>query len=177
MPGTIAARCKSHKECLMRKFVGIALFVCLAVAIGAAQEVPKPEVYGGYQFTLLDPSTHANGWNGAANMYITRWLGVTGDFSGAYSNGLHFYTYTGGPVVSMHKGQFAPFAHFLIGGAHASFASLGDSGLAMMVGGGVDVGRKQFALRLCQFDWMSTRFNGFTNNNNARISTGALFRF
>jgi len=161
----------------MRKFVAVALFVGLVSLLGMAQETPKPEVFGGYQFTSLDPSTNANGWNGAANMYITRYFGVTGDFGGAYSNGLHFYTYTGGPVVSMHKGQFSPFAHFLIGGAHASAFSVGNSGMAMMFGGGVDVGKKQFALRLAQFDWLSTRFSGFTDNNNYRFSTGALFRF
>lgn len=161
----------------MRKLVGVALFVCLAAFVAAAQEVPKPEVFGGYQFTALDPSWHGSGWNAAANMYITRWLGVTGDFSGAYSQGLHFTTYTGGPVVSTHKGQFSPFAHFLIGGAHASAAGIGDSGMAMMFGGGVDMGRKQFAVRLFQLDWMSTRFNGFTDNNNMRVSTGVLLRF
>ena len=161
----------------MRKLVGIALFVCLMAMVGVAQEVPKPEVFGGYQFTTLDPSFHASGWNGAANMYITRWLGVTGDFSGAYSQGLHFHTYTGGPVVSMHKGQFSPFAHFLIGGAHASAAGVGTSGMAMMFGGGLDMGRKQFAVRLFQVDWLSTRFSGVTDNNNARVSTGVLLRF
>jgi hypothetical protein len=162
---------------MMRKFVAVALFVGLVSLFGIAQEVPKPEVFGGYQFTSLDPSTNANGWNGAANMYITRWLGVTGDFGGAYSNGLHFYTYTGGPVVSTHKGQFSPFVHFLIGGAHASASGFSDSGIAMMFGGGVDLGKKPLAIRLAQFDWLSTRFNGFTDNNNFRFSTGAIFRF
>ena len=161
----------------MRKLIGVALFVCLMAMVGVAQEVPKPEVYGGYQFTTLDPSYHANGWNGAASMYITRWFGVTGDFSGAYSQGLHFYTYTGGPVVSMHKGKLSPFAHFLIGGARASAAGVSDSGMSMMFGGGLDMGTQKFAFRLFQADWMSTRFNGFTDNNNARVSTGVLLRF
>ncbi|HKS71752.1 MAG TPA: hypothetical protein VJQ82_01065 [Terriglobales bacterium] len=161
----------------MRKLIGIALFVCLATFVGTAQETPKPEIFGGYQFTALDPSWHGQGWNGAANMYFTHWLGVTGDFSGAYSQGLSFTTYTGGPVVSMHKGQFSPFAHFLIGGAHASFSGVGNNGMAMMFGGGLDMGHKQFAVRLFQMDWLSTRFDGFTDNNNVRVSTGVLLRF
>ncbi len=161
----------------MRKFVVVALFVCLVTLAGVAQETPKPEVFGGYQFTTLDHTPNANGWNGAASMYVTRWLGVTGDFSGAYTSGLHFMTYTAGPVVSTHKGNFSPFAHALFGGAHASVSSLSTNGVAMLFGGGVDMGHKQVALRLVQFDWMITRFNGFSDNNNARLSTGVLFRF
>jgi len=162
---------------MLKKFIGVALFVGLFSLVGIAQEVPKPEVFGGYQFTTLDPSWHANGWNGAASMYLTRWLGVTGDFSGAYGTGTSFHTYTGGPVVSVHKHSVSPFAHALFGGAHISAAGAGDSGMAMMFGGGMDYGRKAFAVRLFQADWEITRFNGFTDKNNARVSTGLLYRF
>jgi hypothetical protein len=161
----------------MRKFVGLALFVCLVALAGFAQETPKPEVFGGYQFTTLDPSWNASGWNGAATVYINHWFGVTGDFSGAYKTGTSFHTYTGGPVVSMHHGAFTPFAHGLFGGAHASASGVSTSGMAMMFGGGVDIGKKQFAIRAVQADWMMTRFSGFTNKNNARVSTGILYRF
>jgi len=160
----------------MRKFIGLALFVGLVAMAGSAQETPKPEVFGGYQFTSLD-GWHANGWNGAASMYINHWLGVTGDFSGAYKTGENFHTYTFGPVVSMHHGAFTPFAHGLFGGAHASSGGVGDSGFAMLFGGGVDVGRKAFAIRAVQADWFITRFNGFTDKNNVRVSTGILYRF
>lgn len=162
---------------MLRKFIGLALFVSLVTLAGFAQETPKPEVFGGYQFTTLDPSWNASGWNGAATMYINRWMGVTGDFSGAYKTGESFHTYTFGPVVSMHKGAITPFAHGLFGGAHDSFVVGGASGFAMMFGGGVDVGRKQFAFRVGQVDWLITRFSGITNKNNARVSTGVLYRF
>jgi len=161
----------------MRKLIGVALFVCLISVAGIAQEVPKPEIYGGYQFTTLDPSWHASGWNGAASMYLTRWLGIKGDFSGAYSTGTSYHTYTFGPVVSTHKGAIAPFGEALFGGAHAANSGVGNSGMAMMFGGGLDLGRKRFAFRLVQADWMITRFNGFTDKNNARVSTGVLYRF
>jgi hypothetical protein len=49
--------------------------------------------------------------------------------------------------------------------------------MAMMFGGGVDMGRKQMAVRLFQVDWMILRFSGVTEKNNARVSTGILFRF
>jgi hypothetical protein len=161
----------------MRTIIGVALLVCLVSLTGLAQETPKPEVFGGYQFTGFDGGQTANGWNGAASMYINRWLGVTGDFSGTYATGLKFHTYTFGPVISTHKGSFSPFGHFLIGGAHASDSVGGTSGMAMMAGGGVDMGHKQLALRLVQFDWLITRFSGFTDKNNYRVGTGVLFRF
>jgi hypothetical protein len=161
----------------MKKLIGVAMFLCVFSCLMMAQETPKPEVFGGYQFTSLHPSWNANGWNGSANMYITRWFGVTGDFSGAYASGASLHSYTFGPVVSTHKGNFSPFAHGLFGGAHASSAGVGASGMAMMFGGGVDMGRKQMAVRLFQVDWMILRFSGVTEKNNARVSTGILFRF
>ena len=160
----------------MKKYIALALFVCVVAITGFAQETPKPEVFGGYQYTRLD-GWNGNGFNGSATMYITRWVGVQGDFSGAYGTGSSFYTDTGGPVVSTHKGMISPFAHALFGGAHASAGGFGDSGFAMLFGGGIDAGNKKLAFRVAQVDWMVTRFNGFSDKNNVRISTGALFRF
>jgi hypothetical protein len=168
---------------MMRKFIGVALFVSLVSLMGFTQETPKPEVFGGYQYTRFDGGTNAHGFNGQATMYINKWLGVSGDFGGAFPSGGKFLSYTGGPVVSTHKGQFSPFAHFLIGGAHASATdplsgtTVSANGLAMMPGGGIDMGRKQLAVRLVQFDWLISRFSGVTDKNNARISSGLLFRF
>ena len=39
------------------------------------------------------------------------------------------------------------------------------------------VGNKKLAFRVVQVDWMLTRFNGFSDKNNVRISSGALLRF
>jgi hypothetical protein len=161
----------------MRKLIGVAVLLCAVSILGMAQETPRPEVYGGYQFTSTDGGWHASGWNGAANFYFTRWLGVTGDFSGVYSSGSNLYTYTAGPVVSTHKSSFAPFAHALFGGAHAASGGVGDGGMAMMFGGGIDLGRKRLAIRAVQFDWMLLRFAGITDKNNMRVNTGLMYRF
>lgn len=160
----------------MRKLIGVAIFLAVISLAAMAQENSKVEVFGGYQFTSLD-GWHGNGWNGAANFNIMHGLGLKGDFSGAYNSGEHFLTYTFGPVVSMHSGKVAPFAEALFGGAHATAGSIGNSGMAMLFGGGLDVGSQRMALRLVQADWMITRFNGFTDKNNVRVSTGVLFRF
>src|SRR5581483_581662 len=69
----------------------------------------QARVSGGYPFPSTDGGWHANGWNTAANLYITKWLGGTGDFSGVYGSGSNLYTYTFGPVVSTHKSSFSPF--------------------------------------------------------------------
>jgi hypothetical protein len=161
----------------MKKLIGIAVVVYVFSIFGAAQETPRPEVFGGYQFTSTDGGWHANGWDGAANFYFTRWLGATGDFSGAYKSGSNLYTYTGGPVVSMHKSNFSPFAHALFGGAHTAAAGFGLGGSAMMFGGGVDYGNNRLAFRAVQFDWMLLRFNGVTDKNNFRVNTGLMYRF
>ena len=55
----------------MRKLIGVAVLVCMISMFGMAQETPKPEIYGGYQFTSTDGGWHASGWNTAANLYIT----------------------------------------------------------------------------------------------------------
>jgi hypothetical protein len=48
----------------------------------------------------------------------------------------------------------------------------------MMFGGGVDVKATQhIGVRAVQFDWLSLRANGTSDNNNMRISTGLLFRY
>lgn len=172
----------------MRKFIGLVLLLALfSVAALAQESAPKAELFGGYQYTRFDGGVNANGWNTSVAGNVNNWFGVAADFSGAYGSpsgvSIHNYTYTFGPVVSMRQNEkFTPFVHFLAGGYHASAAfsgvSASDSGFAMMFGGGVDVNASpRLAFRAVQFDWLSMRGNGSTNNNNMRISTGLLFRY
>jgi len=151
------------------------------------ESAPKAEFFGGYQYTRFDGGLNANGWDTTLTGNLNRWFCAAADVSGAYKsqNGVSFnnYTYTFGPVVSLRRNEtFTPFAHFLAGGFHSSAAagslSASGSGLAMMLGGGVDVKvTPRVALRAIQFDWLSLHSNGQSDNNNARISTGLLFRY
>ena len=172
----------------MRKLIGFALlFGMFSIAAVAQERAPRAEFFGGYQYTRFDGGLNANGWDTTVTGNLNRWFGAAADFSGAYKsqNGLSFnnYTYTFGPVVSLRRNEtFTPFAHFLAGGFHSSAAagslSASGSGLAMMLGGGVDVKvTPRVALRAIQFDWLSLHSNGQSDNNNARISTGLLFRY
>ena len=162
---------------MMRNFMGVVVLVCMISSLGLAQEPPKPEVYGGYQFTSTDGGWHASGWNTAANLYIKRWLGATADFSGVYHNGGNLYTCTFGPVVSTHEKSFSPYAHALFGGARAGAGGISDSGMAMMFGGGVDLGKHKLVFRAVQSDWMVLRFSGISDKNNMPVNTGFLYRF
>ena len=172
----------------MRKFIGFALlFGMFSLAAFAQENAQRAEFFGGYQYTRFDGGLNANGWDMALTGNVNRWLGVAGDFSGAYKsqNGASFnnYTYTFGPVVSIRQNEtFTPFVHFLAGGFRASAAFGGfsgsSSGFAMMFGGGVDVkATRHVAVRAVQFDWLSLRANGTSDNNNMRVSTGLLFRY
>jgi len=172
----------------VRKLIGFALlFGMFSLAAVAQERAPRAEFFGGYQYTRFDGGLNANGWDTTLTGNLNRWFGAAADFSGAYKsqNGVSFnnYTYTFGPVVSLRRNEtFTPFAHFLVGGFHSSAAagslSASGSGLAMMLGGGVDVKvTPRVALRAIQFDWLSLHSNGQSDNNNARISTGLLFRY
>lgn len=172
----------------MLKFIGFALlFGMFSLAAVAQESAPKAEIFGGYQYTRFDGGLNANGWDTTLTGNLNHWFGAAADFSGAYKsqNGVSFnnYTYTFGPVVSLRRNEnFTPFVHFLAGGFHGSASSSGlsasDSGFAMMFGGGVDVkATPRLAVRAVQFDWLSLRANGSSDNNNMRVSTGLVFRY
>jgi opacity protein-like surface antigen len=142
--------------------------------IVAAQRV---EIFGGYQFTHLQPAFNANGWNASLTGNFKHVLGITGDFSGAYKQNQHVYTYTVGPVLTARLPVVQPFVHALFGGITASDGG-STSGFAMFVGGGIDVGlRKGIGFRIVQADWLSTKVSGITRNRNVRASTGIVLKF
>jgi hypothetical protein len=135
------------------------------------------EIFGGYQFTHLQPAFNANGWNASLTGNFKHVLGITGDFSGAYKENLNVHTYTIGPVLTARLPAVQPFVHALFGGITASNGE-SSTGFAMMVGGGIDVGlRKGIGFRIAQADWLSTRFSGNTRNRNVRASAGIVLKF
>lgn len=163
----------------MRKAVVLAILVCLFPFLVLAQETPKVEVFGGYQYlhtgdlssggqTLSDSSQNWNGWDANATYYFNRNIGVQGDFSGSYATisnvSTHVYTYSGGPVVALNAGgKVNPFVHALFGGVRLSGSQSGVSasfnGFTTIVGGGVDVKvAPRIAFRLIQADWVYLHF-------------------
>lgn len=174
----------------MRKIAFLAALLVLPL-LTLAEDTPKAEVFGGYQFTrvtIADTGLNFNGWNASVTGNFNKYFGVAADFSGAYKSesgaSLNIYSYTFGPVISLnHEGMINPFVHALFGGAHATaslsgFGSAGENGFAMMMGGGVDVKvAPRIAVRLVQADWAYYRFSGVGESKNVRVSTGLVFRF
>jgi hypothetical protein len=188
----------------MQKFLVLVVFLGLFSLPLMAQDSPKAEVFGGYQYlhtgdieSVSGNSQNFNGWDASATGYFHKHLGVQGDFGGAYATisgvSAHIYTYTGGPVVSLNAGgKVNPFVHALFGGVRLGLSesgvSVSENGFAMMFGGGVDVkATRAIALRLFQADWVYYHFGrntvggetipSFSQSNNVRIATGIVFRF
>jgi len=172
----------------MKKLLGMAVMLMVVSVPVLCQDYSKVEVFGGYQYTRISPGSgisgeNFNGWNAAVTGNINHWLGVTGDVSGAYKDiggvSVKQHTFLFGPTIASHSsGKFTPFAHALFGVAHASDNAGGtsDNAFAMALGGGVDVGVRNFAIRVAQFDYLMTRFGG-TSQNDYRLSSGVVFRF
>jgi hypothetical protein len=185
----------------MKTFFSLALLVSLLSLPLIAQD--KVEVFGGYQYlhtgnisSDTSSSQGFNGWDASATGYFNKYLGVTGDFGGAYAtiSGVsgHVYTYTGGPVVSFREGKINPFVHALFGGvrltASESGVSVSRTGFTTMFGAGVDYkATKAISLRVIDVDWLYYHFGStmiagsgvpsVSQSNNVRITAGVVFRF
>lgn len=173
------------------------LMLCVS---SLAQEAPKAEIFGGYQFTHANSGVsgidnfNLNGWDAAVSGYFNHYLGVTGDFSGTYGTPqvlgvdvhTHLYTYMFGPTLRLaNQSPLQPFARVLFGGAHISgsvssgqaSASTSDSGFSWAAGGGIDYkAAPLISIRLAQFDFLQTHISG-DSQNNFRYSAGVVLRF
>jgi hypothetical protein len=172
------------------------LILSLIVVVGLlalplmAQDYPKAQIFGGYQYLHLGGSgtdVNANGWNASLTGNFNKYFGVAADFSGAYKTisgvDAKVYSYTGGPVFHFNsEGTVDPFVHALFGGAHASASISGvgsgsENGFTMMYGGGADIKiSRMWALR-GQGDWVYYRFSGVSESHNVRLSVGVVLRF
>jgi len=179
-----------EKENYVIKFLTAVLVVCFLLIPAYAQDTPKAEVFGGYQFTHADiegVGLSFNGWNASVTGNVNKWFGVTGDFSGAYKSelgaSLKVHTYAFGPTISVnHEGTVNPFVHVLFGGATASLSAfdIGGSttGYTIMAGGGADAKLSpRLAVRVIQADWVYYHFEGIGLKKNIRVSTGIVLRF
>src|SRR5258706_10414552 len=173
----------------MRNVFAAALFAATISLPLVAQDYPKGEAFGGYQYLRWgggNPAVNANGWNASVAGNVNEVVGVAADFSGAYKtlNGVSVdtYTYTFGPVISLnHEGKVNPFVHALFGGTHigASLAGFGSSsvnGFAMLYGGGAHVKlNRNFALPGVQAERVYYHCSGKSFKNKLGILTGILF--
>lgn len=155
----------------------------LLMAIGShAQEAsPTLTLYGGYNFTHTDSDFDMNGFAVSGSVRATDNIYLKADFrtgfESAYGNNYHLFTYTAGPVYSFRAGrQVRPFAEVLIGGTTFGGAGASQNAFAMQFGGGLDVNRQRWGLRVVEVDYLYSHFGG-QGQNNVQISSGLLFHF
>jgi opacity protein-like surface antigen len=159
-----------------------------------AQETPKAEIFGGYQYIRLNPGAGATGANcqggaGSVTGNLNHWFGVVGDFGACKLTGLpsgtsaHLVNYLFGPKFTYRThGRLTPYAQVLFGAQHfggsiAGFGAGTDNSFAMTFGGGADFElTNHVSFRLVQAEYLYTSFGG-THQNNARISSGLVYRW
>jgi opacity protein-like surface antigen len=151
------------------------------------------------------PGVNFNGGSGSLAYNFTPMLGVVADFGGYHYSldgaSVNAVTYLFGPKIALRHGPITPFAQALFGGAHLSssctegggavvrpqgtiggFGCGGSvNGFAMTIGGGLDWNAtSHIGIRVVQAEYLLTRFSVgdvSQTQNNARISTGVVFRW
>ena len=166
-----------------------------------SQASPRLEVAVLYD-SLLSNVVRANRFwmqGGSIQIIGQLWagLGVEADVSGLHAQnannagvGLDMVTATFGPRYRWPSARrrYSVFGHALVGeanGFHSAFpgagaASSSANGLALQIGGGLDVEvNHHLSLRAFEADWLRTQLpNADTNvQNNTRLAAGAVFRF
>lgn len=164
---------------MLRKLSLLVGLVLLAALAASAQEASdKVELFGGYSYLRANGGNGANlnGWELSGQYKVANWLGTVADIDGHYGDGGSLHTFLFGPQVSW-PARVSPFAHVLIGGAHISSNGFGQTSFAMAIGGGIDTRLVHGVYwRVIEGDYLPTHF-GDTWQNNARLSTGIVFRF
>ncbi len=165
---------------MVRKLPFLAALLLLVSVSARAQD--KVELFGGYSYQRVDnsPSLNLNGWELSGQYKFTHWLGGVVDLDGHYGSpgggSVSTHNYLFGPQVSW-PARVSPFAHVLLGAAHVDIGVASDSSLSAAIGGGIDARLvRGFYWRVIQGDYIHTHFFGEAQNN-ARVSTGIVFRF
>ena len=169
----------------MRNLLILGVLTLIAATPTRAQDYPKAEVFGGYQYLRLNPGgTNCQGFGGSATGNLNHWLGVVGDFGYCKVTGLpsgtsaHAVNYLFGPRVTYRSyGSLMPFGQVFFGGQHFGGSGGTANSFAMSLGGGADYKlTDHVALRLIQVEYLYTHFAG-VRQNNARIESGIIYRW
>lgn len=168
---------------MVRKIsVLLGLFLLVSLSAQAQGLADKVELFGGYSYERFDssPKVNLNGWELSGQYKFHDWLGGVADLDGHYGSiagtGVSVHTFLFGPQISF-PARVSPFAHALFGGAHVSGGGASDTSFSAAIGGGIDtrIGHG-LSWRIIQGDYLMTRFFG-SRQDNARLSTGIVFRF
>lgn len=164
------------------------LFMSSAVL---AQEAapPKVDIFAGYSWmhpggdiTGLTLKDMNKGWGLTGTYNFNRFLGLSVDGGGDYSDPNNVHTLMAGPRLKLRSENFQPFLQGLIGLHRLSVAGLGtDNNFGAVLGGGFDIPvNKTLAIRLFEADYVFGRHNfapliaGTQNLNGARLRGGLV---
>ncbi len=185
------------------KATAVFLLVLSLGVMAFAQDAPKAEVFGGYQFLSLDgqggPRESLNGFNADLAFHAAPHVAIVGDFglgfktvsvdtgAGIVEAKLKMYPILFGPRFVANTGKISPFAEGLIGITHlagsASFGGVSGGGsvnkFSYAFGGGLDAQvNPNIAVRLAKVDYLLVRLGeGAGTMKNFRLSTGIVFKF
>ena len=184
----------------MNRSVSVVLLLVFgSVPCARAQEIeiPRIELYGGYDYVRYNANPRingvpssvsygANGMSGQAVYNPNNRFGVVGELSG-YSlvrtgrGTTYQVSYLFGPRVSLRRHVVTPFAQVLFGGVWAADGvTLGPvSAFGLTAGGGIDLRvSRYFTVRPLQAEYLMTKFpDGASNRqNNFRYGAGIVLR-
>ena len=161
---------------------------------------------------IVDEREGFHGFNAALTGNVTRYVGLKFDVSGhwnrknfPFGGGVpanldldsSLYNFLGGVQIkdNSKEARFKPFAHALVGAAHAKFKGdfsdnvcaavfpspcptdfeESDTGFAGAFGGGLDIrANDRFDIRAFQFDYNPTRLGGDGTQHNFRVGIGIV---
>jgi len=135
----------------MKKLLFFLIAVLCFGLLAYAQEVPKAELFVGYEYIRFvpqlsgNPSFNMHGGGGSINFNVNKMLGFKGEFTGTTSNDVkvcdstglncltrsgNMFTYLIGPQLSFRSpSRVTPFLHLMFGGSNSNvYANLKQSG-------------------------------------------------
>ena len=167
------------------RWVLVALGVLGVAQISMAQ-MDKADIFVGYSH-LGDNAFHSgagslNGWEGAMNVKVRRFVGIEGDLSkygmGSASTRPHTTLLMAGPRVTVGTMGVHVFVHGLIGGEHTSDSTgLSATSMAVGYGGGGDLRFLPYLSLRVSADYLTSPTSSPAGASHARFSTGIVVRF
>lgn len=158
------------------------LSVVATVTEGAAQDVPRAEVFGGFSYLRTPISMGFNliGWQANPDINLGKSLALAFDFGGQYRSifgvRLSQYEYAAGPRFKYRTGPATLFVHGLVGGDAAHAPSTTQGAFLLGFGGGLDFNvSHRLAIRAFQLDSLHDRTRGVWGHG-LRVGVGVVFK-
>ncbi len=181
----------------IKRMLILVFVVALLVGLPAqAQDSPKAEIFGGFSVfsgVVFDRESFL-GFQASVSVNPTENLGIVADFGRQSKTITEPFTgldikanitqYLFGPRYIVRGEKVSGFIHALFGGEHVSVPvpdqnfAVSANAFMMGFGGGLDVNvGRSLAIRVIQFDWLPSRFEGVWSTEDVRFGFGAVFKW